>query len=191
VTKAKSRKTKLKNKTKKKAKKAKKKQAKLPYRPCAGIALFNKHGHVFIGRRNSGPEHMDPLHVWQMPQGGIDEGEDHYDAALRELYEETNVRSVQKLGVIAGWLTYDLPPHLVGKAWKGKYRGQKQKWFALRFTGEDGEIDIHHPGGGKYKPEFVDWRWEPIGNLTTVVVPFKREAYRQIVKAFRKYAKAE
>jgi putative (di)nucleoside polyphosphate hydrolase len=165
------------------------KQAKLPYRPCAGLAVFNKHGHVFVGRRTKGPEHMEATHVWQMPQGGIDPGEDAYDAAIRELYEETNIRSVKLLGTIKDWLKYDLPAHRVGRAWKGKYRGQKQKWFALLFTGKDKEIDVRHPGGGHHKPEFVEWRWEPIDNLPKVVVPFKRETYKQIVKEFRKYAK--
>ena len=105
-------------------------------------------GLVFIGRRADGPEHVDETHVWQMPQGGIDEGEDPYPAALRELYEETNIRSVEKLGEIEDWLTYDIPREIVGQAWKGKYRGQKQKWYALRFTGNDSEIDIEHPAGG-------------------------------------------
>ena len=108
----------------------------LPYRPCAGIMVLNRDGLVFIGRRSSGPEHIDATHVWQMPQGGIDEGEDPYPAALRELYEETNIHSVEKLGEIAEWLTYDIPREIVGEAWGGKYRGQKQKWYALRFTGE-------------------------------------------------------
>ncbi len=163
--------------------------AKLPYRPCAGLTVFNRRGEVFIGRRNGGPEHTDATHIWQMPQGGIDEGENAYAAALRELYEETNIRSVKKLGAVKGWLTYDIPAHLLGKAWKGNYRGQKQKWFALLFTGEDREIDVHAPGGGKHKPEFIDWRWEPIGNLPRLVVPFKRDIYRQVVKEFRKFAR--
>ena len=101
---------------------------------------------MFIGRRIDGPEHVDATHVWQMPQGGIDQGEDPYPAALRELYEETNIRSVEKLGEIEDWLTYDIPREIVGQAWKGKYRGQKQKWYALRFTGEDSEIDIAQSG---------------------------------------------
>src|SRR6185312_5412344 len=113
----------------------------LPYRPCAGMMVLNRAGLVFIGRRSSGPEHIDTTHVWQMPQGGIDENEDPYKAALRELYEETNIRSVEKLGEIADWLTYDIPRDIVAAAWGGKYRGQKQKWYALRFTGNDSEID--------------------------------------------------
>ncbi len=117
----------------------------LPYRPCAGLCVINRQGHVFIGRRLDGPEHIDATHVWQMPQGGIDEGEKPYPAALRELHEETNIKSVKKLGEIKEWLTYDIPPQIAGKAWSGKYRGQKQKWFALLFTGDDSEIDIETP----------------------------------------------
>src|ERR1700688_2293655 len=112
----------------------------LPSRPCAGIMLLNRDGLVFIGRRNSGPEHTDAKNDWQMPQGGVDEGEDTYKAALRELYEETNIRSVEKIGEIADWLYYDIPRDLVGQAWGGKYRGQKQKWHALRFAGPESEI---------------------------------------------------
>jgi len=115
------------------------------------MMVLNRKGLVFIGRRTDGPEHVDATHVWQMPQGGIDEDEDSYAAALRELYEETSIRSVQKLGEIADWLTYDLPGGVAKKAWGGKYRGQKQKWYALRFTGKDSEINIDDPGGG-HKP---------------------------------------
>src|SRR5438105_412435 len=120
----------------------------LPYRPCVGLMVLNREGRAFIGRRTDGPEHVDATHVWQMPQGGIDEGEDPYPAALRELHEETSIRSVQKLGEIAEWLHYDIPRNIVGQAWKGKYRGQKQKWFALRFTGTDKEINVLEPGDG-------------------------------------------
>ena len=160
----------------------------LPYRPCAGMTVFNRAGRVFIGRRTDGPEHVDATHVWQMPQGGIDEGEDPYKAALRELYEETNIRSVQKLGEIADWLTYDLPRDVAKKAWHGKYRGQKQKWYALRFTGDEGEIDIAQPAGG-HKPEFVEWRWVAMGELPDLVVPFKRQTYERVVKEFERYAR--
>jgi putative (di)nucleoside polyphosphate hydrolase len=159
----------------------------LPYRPCAGVMVLNSAGHAFIGRRTSGPEHLDPTHVWQMPQGGIDENEDPYKAALRELYEETSIRSVQKLGEIADWLTYDIPPRLASDAWGGKYRGQKQKWYALRFTGNEGEINISEPGGG-HEPEFVEWRWVAMHELADLVVPFKRAIYERVVKEFSRFA---
>jgi len=149
---------------------------------------LNREGLVFIGRRSSGPEHVDATHVWQMPQGGIDEGEDSYKAALRELYEETNIRSVEKLGEIAEWLAYDIPRDIVGEAWGGKYRGQKQKWFALRFTGKNSEIDIANPAGG-HDPEFIAWRWEPMKKLPSLVVPFKRPTYERVVKEFEKFTK--
>ncbi len=161
----------------------------LPYRPCAAMAVFNRDGRIFIGHRANGPEHVDDTHSWQMPQGGIDEGEDTYKAALRELYEETNIRSVQKLGEIAEWLTYDIPREIVGQAWNGKYRGQKQKWYALRFTGEDSEINIAHPAGG-HKPEFVDWRWERLEKAPELIVPFKRPVYERVVRKFSKFAKS-
>jgi putative (di)nucleoside polyphosphate hydrolase len=160
---------------------------KLPYRPCAGVLVLNRAGHAFIGRRTSGPEHLDPTHVWQMPQGGIDKDEDPYKAALRELYEETSIRSVQKLGEIADWLTYDIPTRLASDAWGGKYRGQKQKWYALRFTGNDGEINISEPGGGKHEPEFIEWRWVAVRELPDLVVPFKRSTYERVVKEFSKF----
>ena len=162
---------------------------KLPYRPCAGIMVLNRDGLVFVGRRSSGPEHIDATHVWQMPQGGIDEGEDSYKAALRELYEETNIRSVEKLGEVADWLTYDIPRDIVGAAWKGKFRGQKQKWFALRFTGEESEINILTPADG-HKPEFIAWRWVKMKELPDLVVPFKRQSYERVVKEFEKFASA-
>jgi putative (di)nucleoside polyphosphate hydrolase len=150
--------------------------------------LLNRAGRAFIGARSNGPEHVDATHAWQMPQGGIDSGEDPWQAALRELYEETNIRSVKRLGEIEQWLTYDIPAEIIGQAWGGKYRGQRQKWYALRFTGDEHEIDIAHPGGG-HKPEFLDWRWEPIANLPALVVPFKRKVYEQVVTDFSKFAK--
>jgi putative (di)nucleoside polyphosphate hydrolase len=152
--------------------------SKLPYRPCVGVMLVNRDGLAFVGQRfGGGPSD----NVWQMPQGGLDKGEEPYKGALRELYEETNVRSVELIGATKDWVTYDLPPELVGVAWKGKYCGQKQKWFALRFTGKDSEIDVKTPGGGKHKPEFVDWRWEKIEQLPALIVPFKRAAYESVV----------
>ncbi|HTK13036.1 MAG TPA: RNA pyrophosphohydrolase [Xanthobacteraceae bacterium] len=161
----------------------------LPYRACAGLAVFNSKGEVFIGRRKEGLEHIDETHVWQMPQGGIDPDEDPYQAALRELYEETNIRAVEKLGEIGDWLTYDIPKAIAGHAWKGRYRGQTQKWFALRFTGKESEIDIHTPAGGAHKPEFSAWRWEPAANVPGLVIPFKRAIYERVVAEFSPYAK--
>ena len=155
----------------------------LPYRPCAGLCVINRKGLVFIGRRTDGPEHVDRTHVWQMPQGGIDESEEPYPAALRELYEETSITSAEKLGEVRNWLTYDIPKKIGTKAWKGKYRGQKQKWYALRFTGKDSEINVANPGGG-HKAEFVSWRWEPMKNLTELIIPFKRPVYERVVKEF-------
>jgi putative (di)nucleoside polyphosphate hydrolase len=124
-----------------------------------------------------------------MPQGGLDEGEDPYEAALRELYEETSVTEASLIREAPDWLTYDLPPDLVGKSWKGRYRGQKQKWFALRFEGKDDEIDVLHPGGGKHKAEFSSWRWEKLDRLPGLIVPFKRAVYEEVVKAFRDITK--
>lgn len=161
----------------------------LPYRPCAGITVINRAGLVFVGRRAGGPEHVDLTHVWQMPQGGIDDGEDPYQAALRELYEETNIKSVEKLGEIAEWLAYDIPRDIIGEAWGGKYRGQKQKWYALRFVGEEREINITNPAGG-HKPEFIDWRWAKMSELPDLVVPFKRQTYERVLKEFAQFARA-
>jgi putative (di)nucleoside polyphosphate hydrolase len=161
----------------------------LPYRSCVGLTVINPAGLVFIGRRSGGPEHIDETHVWQMPQGGIDSGEDPWPAGLRELYEETNIRSVERLGAIDDWLSYDIPREIVSQAWGGKYRGQTQKWFALRFTGDDSEIDISAPGGGTHEPEFIAWKWEPMANLPALVVPFKRSVYARVVREFSKFAR--
>jgi len=160
----------------------------LPYRPCVGLMVINQAGRVFIGRRTDGPEHVDRTHVWQMPQGGIDAGEDPWPAALRELHEETSIKSVEKLGEVEEWLTYDIPRNIVGQAWKGKYRGQKQKWYAVRFMGSDGEINVLRPAGG-HKPEFIEWRWEPMRNLPGLIIPFKRPVYERVVKEFSRFAK--
>jgi putative (di)nucleoside polyphosphate hydrolase len=159
----------------------------LPYRPCVGVMVLNRAGLAFIGRRIEGPEHIDATHAWQMPQGGIDRGEEAWPAALRELREETNIRSVERIGEIADWLTYDIPREIVGQAWKGKYRGQTQKWFALRFTGNDSEIDVDNPDGAP-EPEFAAWRWEPMQNVPDLVVPFKRAVYERVVREFRHLA---
>jgi len=158
----------------------------LPYRPCAGLMVLNRRGLAFVGRRIEGPEHIDLVHAWQMPQGGIDPGEDPWPAALRELREETNITSVERLGEIAEWLNYDIPRELLGQAWNGKYRGQTQKWYALRFTGDESEIDIVDPAGG-HEPEFVEWRWERLDRLPDLVVPFKRQTYERVVAEFKKF----
>ena len=160
----------------------------LPYRLGAGLAVFNRTGRVFIGRRRAGPEHVDAAHAWQMPQGGIDPGEDPWPAALRELYEETNIRSIERLGEIEGWHSYDIPREIAGRAWRGKYRGQKQKWYALRFVGDESEIDIANPAGG-HAPEFSEWRWETIDRLPGLIVPFKRSVYERVVREFGRFAR--
>lgn len=161
----------------------------LPYRRNVGIMLLNHHGHVFVGRRRaeSGPEHVDLNHSWQMPQGGIDDGEDPYPAALRELAEETGVTSVSLLAEAPDWLTYDLPPDVAKAAWKGRYRGQTQKWFALRFLGEESEINILAPPGG-HKPEFEEWRWAAMTDVPSLIIPWKRAVYDEVVTLFRHLA---
>ncbi len=157
----------------------------LPYRPCVGIALFNDAGLVWIGNRSDeDAEGEGGGHWWQMPQGGLDEGEDPLKAAHRELYEETSVKSASLIREAKGWFKYDIPPDLILGSWGGRYRGQKQKWFAFRFEGKELEIDVLHPGGGKHKPEFSAWRWEKLARLPDLVVPFKRRVYEQVAAAF-------
>lgn len=160
----------------------------LPYRPCVGVMLFNREGLAFIGQRLKGPEHVDLTHSWQMPQGGIDPGEEPWPAAVRELREETNIHSVERIGEVADWLKYDIPRDIVGQAWKGKYRGQTQKWFAMRFTGAESEIDVVQPNGAP-EAEFGAWRWESIQNIPDLVVPFKRAVYDRVVREFQHLAK--
>lgn len=155
------------------------------YRPCVGIMLFNRDGLVFLGRRRREniPERLRQGYEWQMPQGGIDAGEEPFDAALRELREETNVSSAALLAESPEWYSYDLPNGAMKKCSRGRYRGQRQKWFALRFEGDDSEIDIDTPAGG-YKPEFDAWRWEMIDRLPGLIVPFKRPVYEKVVEVF-------
>lgn len=157
------------------------------YRPCVGVAVFNREGRVFVGRRRVGAN-ANLRHAWQMPQGGIDAGENPLEAARRELYEETNIRSATLLGEAPDWLSYDIPTPLAGFAWKGRYRGQRQKWFAFRFEGDDGEIDVDRPGGGGYKPEFGEWRWERLERVPELIVPFKREVYERVAREFSRFA---
>jgi len=152
------------------------------YRPCVGIMLLNGDGLVWIGRRRDAPgEPEGPGSWWQMPQGGIDEREDAAAAALRELAEETGVRSAAIIAASENWHYYDLPPGLRPKAWGGRYRGQRQRWFAMRFTGRDEEVVLAPPG---HTPEFDAWRWARVGELVDLVVPFKRAVYRQVVEEF-------
>ena len=159
------------------------------YRPCVGIALFNRQGLVFIGRRANKAlrEHTMPGHEWQMPQGGIDAGEAPRLAAVRELLEETGVASAALLGEAREWFTYDLPADISQSAWKGRYRGQTQKWFAFRFEGADNEINIHAPQDG-VKAEFDAWRWERLERTPELIIPFKRGVYDQVVKEFAGFA---
>lgn len=152
----------------------------LPYRPCAGIMLANREGLVFVGQRLDAAESKYP-DSWQMPQGGIDKGEDAEAAALRELSEETGLAAnhVQIIGRSEKEYLYDLPDELLGKIWKGKYRGQRQSWFLMRFTGEDDHINIQTD-----HPEFSDWKWIEPQDLPDLIVPFKRDLYRAVLKEF-------
>ena len=153
----------------------------LPYRPCVGIMLLNAGGLIWLGRRCDELVAQELQNRWQMPQGGIDGHEDPKAAALRELYEETGVRSVEVLGESKDWIPYDLPPEAVGIALKGKYRGQRQKWFAMRFTGVEQEIDLQPAG---HKPEFDAWRWASQSEVLELVVGFKRTAYKAVLAEF-------
>ena len=145
----------------------------LPYRPCVGVMLMNADWHVFVGQRRD-----SDIAAWQMPQGGIDEGEEPQAAALRELWEETGVTAdlVEVERGTTDWVYYDLPPELVGKVWKGKYRGQKQLWYRMRFLGTDNQINI-----ATEHPEFSEWVWLPPDQLVANIVPFKRDVYARVV----------
>lgn len=150
--------------------------ASLPYRPCAGVMLLNRHGQVFVGQR------LDSVvEAWQMPQGGIDPGEDPIEAAWRELWEETGVqRELAELVATApDELFYDLPEDLAARIWKGKWRGQRQRWFLFRFLGEDGDVNIETA-----EPEFRAWRWAEPKDLPDLIVPFKRELYKELLTVF-------
>jgi putative (di)nucleoside polyphosphate hydrolase len=151
--------------------------AALPYRPCVGVVLINSDGLIFAGQRID-----NPVPAWQMPQGGIDADEKPRAAALRELWEETGVTGdlVEFIAKTPGWVTYDLPPELLGKVWKGKFRGQRQKWFLFRFLGRDDQIRIETE-----HPEFSCWRWIGADEMVASIVPFKRAVYGEVINAFR------
>jgi putative (di)nucleoside polyphosphate hydrolase len=153
--------------------------AKLPYRPCVGLMVLNRAGQVFVGNRID-----QSIESWQMPQGGIDEGEEPWDTALRELKEEIGTSNVELLREHPDWLFYDLPPQLIGVAWEGKFRGQKLKWFAVRFKGTDADINVKTA-----HQEFSNWKWADIGDLLGLIVPFKREIYAKVIAAFSDLAK--
>jgi putative (di)nucleoside polyphosphate hydrolase len=152
----------------------------LGYRPCVGIMLLNAVNEVFVAQR------IDAIaEAWQMPQGGIDKGEEPAEAAMRELLEEIGTNNAEIIAEHPEWIPYDLPEHLVGRLWKGRYRGQTQKWFAMRFLGDDADIDIDTA-----EPEFNAWRWAPMGDLVDLAVPFKRHVYADLVEAFGHLAAA-
>ncbi|MFD1747185.1 RNA pyrophosphohydrolase [Rhizobium helianthi] len=161
----------------------------LPYRPCVGVMVLNRQGLVWVGRRLSegNSESDGSPQLWQMPQGGIDEGEDPRKAAYRELFEETGMKTVSLIEEAPDWIYYDLPAHLVGIGLKGKYRGQKQRWFAFRFEGDESEINIDNPPEGQHQ-EFDAWDWKPMDELPSLIVSFKKEAYEQVVSAFKHLA---
>jgi len=157
----------------------------LPYRPCVGVMVLNDEGRVWVGQRLAidNSEYDGNPQLWQMPQGGIDEGEDWEVAARRELYEETGIKSVTLIEQAPDWITYDLPEHLIGIGLKGKFRGQKQRWFAYRFEGEESEIVINPPPDG-HTAEFDAWKWADMADLPEMVVEFKKGVYREVVSAF-------
>ena len=142
----------------------------LPLRIGVGIILLNKNNQVFVGKRRDNPGNK-----WQMPQGGVDDGEDFLTAAYRELEEETSIKNVELISELDGFISYDLPDRLLGIIWKGKYRGQIQKWFLMRYLGNDSEINIKTK-----KPEFLDWKWIDLKEITNIVVDFKLHVYQQV-----------
>ena len=154
----------------------KKKLSELPLRSGVGIIVLNKDNKVFVAKRIDNPKNF-----WQMPQGGVDEGEDFLKAAYRELEEETSIKNVDLIKELDGMITYELPERLLGIIWKGKYRGQKQKWFVMKFVGEDKEINIKTKN-----PEFLNWKWIELDQITEVVVDFKLHVYKELKEKVKK-----
>ena len=148
----------------------------LPLRNGVGIIVLNKDNKILVAKRIDNSKNF-----WQMPQGGVDEGEDFLSAAYRELEEETSIKNVELVKELDGMLTYELPTHLLGKIWKGKYRGQKQKWFIMRFLGNDDDINLKTD-----KPEFLDWKWIDLNMITEVVVDFKKHVYNELKEKIKK-----
>ena len=148
----------------------------LPLRTGVGVIVLGKNNTVFVGKRKD-----NPVDKWQMPQGGVDNGEDYEQAMRRELHEETSIKSTEIVKIIEKWLIYDLPPSLLGKIWKGRFRGQRQKWFITKFTGADNEININTK-----HPEFIEWKWINYKELPKVIVDFKKDVYLKLVKEIQK-----
>jgi putative (di)nucleoside polyphosphate hydrolase len=153
------------------------KQNELPLRLGVGIIVLNKENKVFVGKRRD-----NPINKWQMPQGGVDRGENLVNAMKRELKEETSIRSIEILKELEGWTEYELPDYLLGKIWMGKYRGQKQKWFIVRFLGKDKEINLKTT-----HPEFIEWQWLDIENLPSVIVHFKKKVYEKLLPVIKSF----
>ena len=153
------------------------KQNELPLRLGVGIIVLNKENKVFVGKRRD-----NPINKWQMPQGGVDRGENLVNAMKRELKEETSIKSIEILKELEGWTKYELPDYLLGKIWRGKYRGQKQKWFIVRFLGKDEEINLKTT-----HPEFIEWQWLDIENLPSVIVHFKKKVYEKLLPIIKSF----
>ena len=153
------------------------KQNELPLRLGVGIIVLNKENKVFVGKRRD-----NPTNKWQMPQGGVNRGENLVNAMKRELKEETSIRSIEILKELEGWTEYELPNYLLGKIWRGKYRGQKQKWFIVRFLGKDEEINLKTS-----HPEFIEWQWLDIENLPSVIVYFKKKVYEKLLPVIKSF----
>jgi len=152
-------------------------EKKLPLRIGVGAIVLNNENKVFVGKRKD-----NPINKWQMPQGGINENENYLPAMKRELYEETSIKNIKILKELDVWFEYELPKNLLGIIWKGKYRGQKQKWFIVRFTGHENEINLNTK-----HPEFIEWKWIKIEDLPKVIVDFKKEVYLALVKKIKNY----